>query len=72
MSGSPEILPHQVVREDRGDSRGLLRVEALGRRRRDPTQGSLDVGTMTSRRAHLVERLYDDEDPPAIRLPGPK
>ena len=34
-------------------------------------KGSLNVRTVTARRAHLLERLYDDGDPAAIRLPGP-
>ncbi len=35
-------------------------------------KGSLNVRTVTARRASLVERLYDDEDPAAIRLPDPE
>ena len=34
-------------------------------------KGSLNVRTVTARRAPLLERLYDDGDPAAIRLPGP-
>ncbi len=33
-------------------------------------KGSLNVRTVTTRRAGLVERLYDDGDPAVIRLPG--
>ena len=34
-------------------------------------KGSLNVRTVTARRAGLLKRLYDDGDPAAIRLPGP-
>ena len=35
-------------------------------------KGSLNVRTVAARRAGLVERLYDDADPAAIRLARPR
>ena len=60
MSRSPQILPHKVAR-----ALVLAEPPSIGAGEITP-KGSLNVRTVTPRRADLVERLYDDEDPDVI------